>query len=336
MVLYWPWLFVGIAAAVFSNLKYIQSKAVKQILLLLSCAGFIGMAAQFSMNFIGGKYAKDVEISTYLLVLALALTAVFLLGKIQGNKIQGNKERPVIPKGWVSVLVLVMLLPYCFAFGTGNLWIKQSLLAGGFTLTASMVALAALRKSLPVYWHMSCLAALLMVPYAAHVLAQNKPYRLPMPLYEQNTPVSIRGGDGGTLFVDKVTANFLNDFGAFYDQFGAKDNRAHLVDMSGMAPFLHYHLDAKVMTVPWLIATEKSSQATFEFILARMNADELRSAWIITAPDNRRHLEVAALRDIGLNFPDDYELVLTTAPTAYKKRYTFIPSLVCSEIKGIT
>jgi len=50
-----------------------------------------------------------------------------------------------------------------------------------------------------------------------------------------------------------------------------------------------------------------------------MNADELREAWVIAAPDNRRHLDGAALQAIGLNFPDDYDLVLTTRPPVSKK-----------------
>lgn len=311
---YWPWLLAGVTGAVFSQSKYVHSKFIKHVLLLMSCAGFVGMAVEFALHFMDGKYAKDVEISSYLLALTWSLFVVVII-----TQIRINKPNPAVPKGWFLVLCLLMVLPFCFAFGTGNLWMKQSLLAGGFAVSACLVALVSLRKSLPIYWLAGCLLAVLLVPYGIFVLAQNKPYRLPEPLSKQTMPVSIRGGEGGTVFVDADTAKFLNDFAPFYDQIGVDGKRSHLIDMSGMSPFLHYHLDAKIMTVPWLIATEKNSQATFEFILARMGVDEIRDAWVITAPDNKHHLDGAALRAIGLNFPDDYELILTSRPPLSKK-----------------
>lgn len=308
--LYWPSVVAMVGGAVLAALTYAKTGRSRSIFTLVSVAGFIGMAVKFSRTFKGAGIPRDTEISTYLLVLVLSL----LMISIVRTRLLETEDK----RSWLGAALWLLVLPYCYVFGTGNLWMKQSLFAGGFLVSAGIVMLIASRKQFP-FWKVCGLAALLMVPFGVYTTAQNKPYRLPEPLAEQTTPVSIRGGAGGMLKVDKATANFLNDFGAFYDQLGPADNRAHLIDMSGMSPFLHYHLGAKVMTVPWLIATEKNSQATFEFILARMDADELRTAWVITAPDNKRHLDGAALRAIGLNFPDDYELVLTTRPPLSKK-----------------
>ncbi len=310
ITLYWPFVTAIIGGAVLAMLKFTKARRTRLVFMCVSAAGFIGMAAKFSLTFRDGKFPRDTEISTYLLVLVLSLLVIQIARKLWAKS---DDRRP-----WLGAGLWLLVLPYCYVFGTGNLWMKQSLLAGGFLVSAGVVMLIANRKEL-LFWSTSVLAVLLIVPFGVYTTAQNKPYRLPKPLASQTIPVSIRNGDGGTIRVGKATAKLLNDFSAFYDQFGPADNRAHLIDMSGMSPFLHYHLDAKVMTVPWLIATEKNSQATFEFILARMDAEELRSAWVITAPDNKRHLDGAALRVIGLNFPDDYELVLTTRPPLSKK-----------------
>ncbi|MCF6275207.1 MAG: hypothetical protein L3J05_05530 [Robiginitomaculum sp.] len=309
---YLPWIFASLAGAVFADLRYIKSKAIRQILYAMSAFGFIGMAVKLGTHFSGGKLPRNVEVSSYLLLLTLALLAILLLRRLFSAH---QTER----KNWVVALLVLLAMPYIYAFGTGNLWMKQSLFAGGFLMTVCVLTLVFMRKSLPAYWHISVLAALLLVPYGVYQLAQNKPYRLPAPLSAQTTEISIRGGKGGTLKVDAATAKYLNQMGQFYDQFGSVDDRAYLIDLSGMSPFLSYHLDAKLMSVPWLIATEKNSQATFEFILARMDAEALKSAWIIDAPENKRHLDGSALRAFGINFPDDYELVLTARPPVSKK-----------------
>ncbi len=307
---YLPWIFASIAGAVFAGLKYVQSKSVRQVLFVMSAIGFLGMAVKFGTHYRDGQYPRDVEVSGYLLVLALVLLATLLLRHVFG----GDKT----VRGRIAILIL-LVMPYIFAFGTGNLWLKQSLFSGGFLVAVCVLSLIFLRKSLPIYWHMSVLAALLCVPYSVYQLAQNKPYRLPAPLSAQTTQISIRGGAGGTLKVDAVTAKYLNQMGQFYDQFGADGERAYLIDLSGMSPFLAYHLDAKLMSVPWLIATEKTSQNTFAFILARMDANALKSAWIIDAPEHKRHLDGAALRAIGIDFPDGYELVLKARPPRSQK-----------------
>ncbi|MCF6220815.1 MAG: hypothetical protein L3J65_06860 [Robiginitomaculum sp.] len=309
---YLPWMFASIAGAVFADLKYVKSKIVRQVLYTMSALGFMGMAVKLGTQFSGGKLPRDVEVSGYLLFLTLSLLTVFLLRRL-------FSAHQVERTNWLLALLVLLVMPYVFAFGTGNLWLKQSLFAGGFLITICLLVLVFLRKSVPVYWHISVLATLLFVPYGVYQLAQNKPYRLPATLSQQTTEISIRGGAGGTLKVDRVTAKYLNQMGQFYDQFGAVDDRAYLIDLSGMSPFLSYHLDAKLMSVPWVIATEKNSQATFEFILARMDAEALKSAWIIDAPENKRHLDGSALRAFGINFPDDYELVLTARPPVSKK-----------------
>ncbi len=309
---YLPWVFASITGAVFADLKYVKSKIIKQVLYTMSAFGFLGMVVKFGTHFTGGQLPRDVEVSGYLLVLTLVLFATLSLRRLfcDDKSVRAN---------WIAAFLLLPTMPYVFAFGTGNLWLKQSLFAGGFLVAVCVLALVLMGRSLSAYWRMSVLAALLFVPYSVYQLAQKKPYRLPAPLSAQTTQISIRGGAGGTLKVDAVTAKYLNQMGQFYDQLGADGERAYLIDLSGMSPFLSYHLNAKLMSVPWLIATEKNSQSTFEFILARMDAQALKSAWIIDAPENKRHLDGAALRAIGVNFPDGYELVLKARPPRSNK-----------------
>ena len=313
IILYWPFVALIVGGGAIAVTKFVRGKPIELILHLISSLGLLAIGLKFSLAFKGEHFARDTEISTYLLVVGLSILVVFVMRKFFGDNRKDND------KPWLGAVLWLLVLPYCYVFGTGNLWMKQSLLAGGFTLSACIVVWLSLRKSMVMSWYVGVLAALLMVPFGVYTVAQNKPYRLPTALAGQIVPVSIRGEDGGTVYVDEVTEKYLNDFSAFYEQMGPSDDRAHLIDMSGMSPFLHYHMDAKIMTVPWLIATEKNSQATFEFILARMDVDELRTAWVIDAPDYKRHLDGAALRAVGLNFPTDYELVLTARPPLSKK-----------------
>lgn len=310
-LIYWPWMFAVIAGAVFAALGPV-SRLARGLLLILSGLGLVGLAGRFALFFRGGKLPRDVDISAWLLWLGLTLFAVALLRSVLGTRNQSRfRER--------AGVIMLFVLPYIFAFGTGNLWMKQSLFAGGFLLTGCLVLLVSLHRDLPKLWAGAALGALLLVPCSVWVLAQNRPYRLPKPLSGQTVTVSLRGGAGGHVSVDQATADYLNAFGRFYDRFGPEDDRAVLIDLSGMSPFLSYHLNTGLMGVPWLIATENNSQKTFEYLLSKMDRQRLKSAWIIDAPENRRHLDAQALREIGLDFPQGYEKVLSARPPLFKK-----------------
>ncbi len=146
----------------------------------------------------------------------------------------------------------------------------------------------------------------------------------------QTEKIEIRNGEGGTLFVDKPTAKFLNDVGKFYQQLGEKDSRVYLVDLSGQHPFLHYHLDAKPLTIPWLSSSGKNSQYFFKHILTRLPPSELRKAWVVDMPLYKRRLDPNTLsKASGLNFPQDYELVLVTrSPRLKQDVYLYKPRLL--------
>ncbi len=309
-VVYLPWLFAAVFGAVLAESRLIRSTLAKHVLIGLSALAFVGFAVRFCLHFAQGAFAKDVEISTYLFLWALSLFALFV---VYGFSRPGQKQTHEGVKDWIAVCFL-LAMPFVFAFGTGNLWIKQSLFAGGFWIAAGIVMLLQLHKTMPKLFTGAAFIALVPVPFAVWILASHKPYRLPEPLSGQTQRISLRGGAGGHLRVDGPTAAYLNAFAPFYQDFGPAGDRDILIDLSGMSPFLTYQLNAQTLKVPWLMATEKNSQATFKVILSRINPEKIKSAWILDAPDNRRHLDVQALRALGLNFPQDYALVLTARP----------------------
>lgn len=112
-------------------------------------------------------------------------------------------------------------------------------------------------------------------------------YRLPEPVDQQTTPVVFLGGD--TRSVDTPTALYINQLKTAALAAGWQQGAA-LVDLTGATPGALLVLDAKLVGNPWLIGGRSGSEAHAKAYLDLLGQEELKRAWVLTAPNGQRSI----------------------------------------------
>ncbi len=87
--------------------------------------------------------------------------------------------------------------------------------------------------------------------------------------------------------------------------------------MTGASPGAHVILGANFIGTPWLLGGYSGSEKFAYTVLSNSNIDTLKSAWILTAPTGRIKLPDTILKDVGLDFPNNYVKV-GTVKTGYR------------------
>ncbi len=315
---YFPWDGLAMAGGILASLRLQKIGRWRLVFRLVFSVGILGMLAVFAAKFFPDGHITKWEMSFYLAVLSWTLAIVMIGITVLQPDDAGRRD-------WrfIAVMLFVLLLSFMFVVGTSNHWLLQSNWFSGFSIAMGLACLAGDKLTGNRIWSLPVYLAYLAFIVSAFAFFIQTPYRLARPLAQQTIPVKIRGGEGGTLLVDPPTARFLGETGTLREQLGEEDNRAHLIDLSGKLPFLHYHLDARPLSVAWLGSTRKKSQAYFKFLLKRIPADDIKRAWISEMPALKKKLDPKALLDYGISFPQDYELVLETRSPYLKNPVKF-------------
>jgi hypothetical protein len=83
-----------------------------------------------------------------------------------------------------------------------------------------------------------------------------------------------------------------------------------LIDLTGSSPGAAYVLRGRAHVFPWPPGGYPGSDAAAVFILSRWQPQALAAAWVLTADrEGAPHLTPSILREVGLDFPADYERV---------------------------
>ena len=247
---------------------------------ILSEIGVLGIAIIFAIKIYKFGFVTESEITIYQHILT------FSIGIICISYVLSEKNYKGMTTSWKFFLIAIYLyaMPFIFSFGTNTPIITHSLFASGFFMAVNIIFLSKTNEyrswmySVPSYF---ALSLILLVAYTSFT---SRPYRINTPLLDQNQEITLRDGLGGEILVDKRMATFMNQMSSFYEKMGEGKNRPHLIDLSGSLPFLHYHLDAKLLSVPWLRTKRKKGQAYFEYILKKFTRSDLQKAWVIDMP----------------------------------------------------
>jgi hypothetical protein len=139
--------------------------------------------------------------------------------------------------------------------------------------------------------------------YLSLVHALEHPYRMINSVENQKYNVDILGG----IKVDKVSQHYINTLKDIGDKYRIKNKKIALIDMTGGTPGANVILKAEFFDTPWLLGAYPGSNKFLERILkSYVGTKKLKNAWILTAPNGIRKLNLNILKNTGLDFPNDY------------------------------
>ena len=206
----------------------------------------------------------------------------------------------------ILLLGLLFLLAVSYAFGTSDFLIRRLSQAYVFFAAGSIYAVFWIDR----YAFRTFLSHIIPVLVSLAVLitllnAYRNPYRLPTDVGKQVIGINFLGG-GGTLHVDKLTADYINGLKDIAKSSGWIPGMP-LIDLTGASPGASMILGARIMGRPWLVGGYEGSDLVAETALAMVPRQVLKSAWLLTAPEGKRSLSMEVLSNLGLKHPDDYK-----------------------------
>jgi len=208
----------------------------------------------------------------------------------------------------VALAVFFIVLPYVYAFGTGNNYWEQGGRAGLFWLLGGLVISielaernSAWRSLVPVA------AAALLVPTGVLWAAMEHPYRQTQPLRLQATPAEIDHGNS-RLFLTAEAAAYIRDLRKIAAENGFRAGDP-VLDLSGVSPGAVYALGARAPGAAWLLAGYPGSNEFFTTALDQAGCEAVAASWILTEPGSPDTLSFDLLRRYGIDVARDYREV---------------------------
>lgn len=186
--------------------------------------------------------------------------------------------------GPLVLSLILALLPFCYAFGTGNNFWATSGAAGVFWFAAATVLV--------------CHKPVLLLPSAAVAfaaavnlifLSAENPYRQTQSLRQQTTVFEPLGLRLPTDFADYLTGltNMARDSGFAPGQ--------PIVDLTGHYPGAAYALGGSPLGSPWLIGGYGGSTDLARHLIGKVPCADLARAWVLIEPEGPRAISMAAL-----------------------------------------
>lgn len=214
---------------------------------------------------------------------------------------------------WLPVFFL--LLPYVYAFGTGNNYFYASSAAAFFWILAAIAMLVVIDSN----WMRNSLLPMAFISQFVTIIfllnAVESPYRQHNNLFEETQSVKIGNAE---LRVDEKIAKYFDDVrklagGGF---FKSKDS---MIDLTGCSPGIAVIMGTHNLGAPWLFGGYPGSNPMALFYLNKMPVEQIKQAWVLTEPSGKLALNPDILSNWGLSLENDYELVgEVLAPAGYR------------------
>lgn len=206
----------------------------------------------------------------------------------------------------VALLVMLLGLPYAYAFGSSNnYWVSMG---GAFFF----VALAALSVCKPMAQQPGLHASVPRIALAFQVGALvvihgafSSPYRQALPLHEATLPVEV-GGRGNTLLLSPADRDYLESMKTVAANAGFQP-RTPMIDLTGNSPGAIYALQASGIGVPWSLGGYPGSQKYLQTALGPVSCDQLAAAWVLSEDGRAGAIAPEILADFGADLQKDYD-----------------------------
>lgn len=203
----------------------------------------------------------------------------------------------------------LLILTYCLKIGSNVNYVAFANMGGLFFLFTTLLYLKAFvpydrYKIITQYFVIPLFTIIFIGSFIQNI---NYPYRSNSPIYKNAVPTQVSMNETDILNLDRETHFYITGLRDIFLQNGFEEETL-LIDMTGATPLANYILNAKIPTFPWLIGGYDGSREAAIFNLSNFsNKHNLRKAWIIipTTPTPRT-IDPVVLKELDLNFPQDY------------------------------
>lgn len=206
------------------------------------------------------------------------------------------------------------VMPYAYAFGTGNNYWQQGASAGVFWVLAGAALLspavpdrASWRCFLPTAVSAQLVTILLLA------VAMEHPYRQPQALRLDRHAIEI-GTSRSRLLLSREVADYFERASALARAAGFA-HEGSMIDLTGHSPGTLFGLGATAIGRPWIIGGYPGSERLAALTLDRVSCERLAAAWLLVEPSGPRRLDPAILLAHGIDPQRDFvEVGALTTP----------------------
>ena len=136
-------------------------------------------------------------------------------------------------------------------------------------------------------------------------LCKQSPYRQGTNMGELQVETQI---GGATLKLSEAFARYIEEARRNAQQGGFVPGTP-VVDLTGQSPGILYALEAEAVGRGWFIGSYPGSLKFAAHVLReRVPKEKLLRSWFLVEPDGERAISNEIFEQLGLNFPEDYEL----------------------------
>lgn len=216
-----------------------------------------------------------------------------------------------------SLALLLVVMPYVYAFGTNSNYWWSAGFVGVFWLLGALILLGPLAQTrggwafaLPLVFGTQALSALLVQT------GMELPYRQPQAL-SANDSLTAVGRDGSLLVLSADFARYVQAIQSATQTAGLTPGTP-VIDLTGQSPGVLYAMQAKSIGQPWTVGGYPGSQKLAEAALARVPCELLSTAWLLIEESGPRRLPPHVVASYGARFETQFALAATwqTAPGA--------------------
>lgn len=208
----------------------------------------------------------------------------------------------------LALIVVLLMLPYVYAFGTNNnLWTTASRAAlfwvmAGFVISIELAAAnGAWRPLLPAA------AVALFVATVIVYLAMEAPYRQTQPLRFQADSVEINR-ERASLILTNEAASYIREITRLAEGSGFSPGDP-VIDLTGVSPGSLYVLGARPLGAAWLLAGYSGSNDFMTAAIDQETCGLIGATWVLTEPNSRDAFSPVLLRRFGADLDQDYVAV---------------------------
>lgn len=235
-------------------------------------------------------------------IFSLLLFSIFVILKL--NYSNNLNYRKIFEYFNLKILILFILFPLTYAFGTNVNIIKKSLDAGFFYLLVSFIIL------IPFYLKDRQLNKIFSFIFIGIIITSihinyriEKPYRQSNSLTTNNYILEINKGNNLKLNEERV--NFINNVKQIANEAGLiKGN--YILDLTGQSPGIIYLLNSYSLGSPWMIGNKYGGLKYAESKLSLENCEKISKSWILYDLGSRT-ISLELLNTYGSNFFTDYK-----------------------------
>lgn len=247
---------------------------------------------------------------------ALAFGAVALAGLATGVLLQRLRAVTGLPRKHWALALMLLTLPYPYAFGTGDVYWILIGAAGLFPVLAGAVFLSSTKGPRLTFSLISLGLATQLITAILIQSGLQTPYRQPQPLRENDLSVEI-GRPGSVLVLSQGFGRYFQEMIGSAKKSGF-ERTTPMIDLSGASPGVLYAIDANAIGQAWTIGGYPGSASLATAALRRVSCSQLAAAWLLYDPDNPRSIPPTVLASFGAEFTRDFKSAgaFKTAPGA--------------------